>query len=104
MSIRPLSDNIVVKILVLPANAENEDKLTLFQKAFEGNPAFSYGDSGNNSITSSFNYVVFAPEVVQFFYDNLGDINGNYSTLYQEIAKDVFGEDEGLHFCTDRVR
>ena len=29
------------------------------------------------------------------------DINGNCSTLYQEIAKDVFGEDEGICFCTD---
>ena len=46
-------------------------------------------------------YVVFVNEVVQYFNDDLGDVYGQCSTLYQEIAKDVFGETEGVFFCTD---
>ena len=35
--------------------------------------------------------------------NNLGDINGNRSTLYQDLGKDVFGEDTGLFYCTEAV-
>ena len=27
--------------------------------------------------------------------------NGNMTTLYQSIAKDVFGEEDGICFCTE---
>jgi hypothetical protein len=43
---------------------------------------------------------VFEKKVVQFFNDQLDDINGNKSTLYQDIAKDVFEKHEGVYFCT----
>ena len=46
-------------------------------------------------------YVVFKNRVVQFFNDNLNDIYGNISTLYQEIASDVFKEISGVNYCTD---
>ena len=47
------------------------------------------------------NYVVFENKVVQFFNDDLSDIHGNKSTLYQEIAKDIFGDCDNIYFCTD---
>ena len=52
---------------------------------------------------NDFNFVVFVPEVVQFYNDDLGDINGLCSTLYQDLAKDLFGEEAGIYFCTDKV-
>ena len=66
----------------------------LFKTAFEGNPAFSYVISVETILTA-FTYVVFKNKVVQFFNDNLNDINGLISTLYQEIASEIF-EDAGL--------
>ena len=45
--------------------------------------------------------MVFQNKVVQYFSDNMQDINGFTSTLYQEIAKELFGVDGGLYFCTD---
>ena len=78
----------------------NETKEFLYALAFENNPAFAFSRAvqlGTNTIT----YVVFAKMVVQFFTDDLGDAYGNCSTLYQEIAKDIFGESEGVSFCTD---
>ena len=47
----------------------------------------------------NFTYVVFKAKVVQFFNDDLGDINGNCTTLYQEIAKKIF-KVSGVYFCT----
>ena len=42
---------------------------------------------------NSFTYVVFEKEVVQYWNDNLGDINGLRSTLYQDLAKEIFADD-----------
>lgn len=75
----------------------------LFETAFEGNPAFAYcvapADEGYFYI--DFTYVVFKNCVVQFFNDNLDDCHGVLSTLYQEIAKEVFEEIPGVHYNTD---
>ena len=92
--------NVTVRVSVVPANRLGENKASLFQKAFEGNPALAFVKTEDKGLYS-FGYVVFRKEVVQFFNDDLSDLNGNRSTLYQEIAKDVFGETDGIFFCTD---
>ena len=93
--------NVVMQIMVVPANAPLANKMTLISRAFRGNPVYSYGTSVEGIFTSPIHYVVFKNKVVQYFNDDLGDVNGNCSTLYQEIAKDVIGESDGIHFCTD---
>lgn len=91
--------NVTMTIEVIPANDSAESKISLFQKAFDGNPAFSFIKTVEGVFTMS--YVVFRKKVVQFFNDDLGDLNGLCSTLYQDIAKDVFKEQMGIYFCTD---
>ena len=95
--------NIVFKTFVIPAdNAESNNSADLFEKAFNGNPALSFvaqEDPGLFSFPAT--YVVFANKVVQFYNDDLSDYYRNKSTLYQEIARDVFGESCGVFFCTD---
>lgn len=93
--------NIVLKIEIIPANNTNPSYKELYERAFAGNPIFSYASNGYNGITADNTYVVFRKEVVQYYNDSLKDINGLCSTLHQEIAKDVFGETQGLCFCTD---
>ncbi len=93
--------DVTLKIEVIPANIIKEDKLALFKAAFEGNPVFSYACGGEGVFKDAFKYVVFKNKVVQYFNDDLRDVNGNRSTLYQELAKDVFGEEGGVSFCTD---
>lgn len=93
---------VVLKLTVIPANEVNSSDSSLFQKAFEGNPVFSY----IKNIEGDFfkfpaSYVVFKNKVVQYFNDDLSDVNGFRSTLYQDIAKDVFGITNGIYFCTD---
>ena len=86
-----------------PSNRTFKNKKELFEVAFEKNPAFAYAvspvDDGYNWF--SMTYVVFKNCVVQFFADNTGDINGNWSTLYENIAEEVFPEHLGVFFCTD---
>lgn len=92
--------NVSIYIEVIPSNKE-ESKVRLFQKAFENNPAFKFIYSVDGAGLFPANYVVFENKVVQFFNDELNDIHGNKSTLYQEIAKDIFENCEGIYFCTD---
>lgn len=91
--------NVELNITVVPSN-DAETPVDLICRAFDGNPVLSHVRTVD-SIIGSFNYVVFRNEVVQFFNDQLDDVCGNKSTLYQEIAKDVFGTKDGLFFCTD---
>ena len=95
--------NVTVKIDVIPANFDMENKLELFKAAFEGNPALCYTAEGIGVLKDKFNYVVFKPEIVQFFNDDMGDVHGYCTTLYQEIAKDVFEDHDGIYFCTGAV-
>lgn len=91
--------NVGVKIEVIPANNGERTYLDLVIDAFEGNPALEYVQDIDTPM-GKFNYVVFKSEVVQYFNDDISDVNGNRSTLYQNIAEDVFGLGTGLHFCT----
>jgi hypothetical protein len=93
--------NIVVGIQVIPVNGPVTSTAGLFRQAFEGNPAFSYVGAAAGPFADQLEYVVFRNEVVQFYNDDIGDINGMETTLYQEIAKDVFEDISGIFFCTD---
>ena len=94
--------NIRLYIDVIPANSD-QDNASLFRKAFDGNPAVSY--LANVMVNGGiFKYLVFRNAVIQYYDDNLQDPHGLRSTLYQEIAKEVFPEDvrEGIFFTTDK--
>ncbi len=96
--------NVTLKILIIPANNTDPTYKELYERAFAGNPVFSYASNGYNGITADNTYIVFKKEVVQYYNDSLKDINGMCSTLHQEIAKDVFGEMPGICYCTDSYR
>ena len=96
--------NVILKIEVIPANGikmRNMDEASILDiacDAFRENDAV-YMVTGVRSMFDLI-YVIFRKEVVQYFDDNLGDINGNCSTLYEVIARDVF-RDVGVKYCTD---
>lgn len=91
-----------IYIDVVPSNTgAKETKAALFRTAFEGNPAFSQMIDIGDVFTNPIHYCVFKKEVVQYWDDNLGDPHGNISTLYQNIAYDIFKDTEGVIFCTD---
>ena len=98
--------NIELHINVIPANGALSttvglSKAQLFKNALEGNGAFSFIKTITGIFTNNLTYVVFKNKVVQYYNDDLSDVYGQCSTLYQTIAKNIFGEAEGVYFCTD---
>ena len=99
--------NICVKVRVVPANGEvsdlPDDLEEIYKAAFTGNPALSYTAHIDLPMLSKNIYIVFKNAVVQYFNDDLRDVNGYCSTLYQEIAKDVFASENTAQvcYCTD---
>lgn len=80
----------------------------LFETAFKGNPVLAYVVVPENVMYVPFTYVVFKNCVVQFFNDNLNDPHGVISTLYQDIAEEIFDDMNypynGIAYCTDVER
>lgn len=100
--------NVDVIIEVIPSNGylgsfETKDYSELFKAAFKNNPVLSYVQKVEGLFDFKAIYVIFKNKVVQYFNDNLCDINGNTSTLYEDIARDIFSDnvESGVFFCTD---
>lgn len=94
--------SVTLVIRVTPSNKESymviaSNPLSVATDAFRDNDAVV----AVTDISGVFPlvYVIFKKRVVQYFDDNLGDINGNCSTLYETMAKNVFN-DVGIKFCT----
>lgn len=87
------------------SNRAFKTKTELFETAFKGNSAFAYTvcpyEEGYQFFTAT--YVVFKNCVVQFFSDNLNDCHGVISTLYQDIAAEIFADTgiDGVYYNTD---
>lgn len=105
--------NVILKINIdgPVANLAFTSNKALFETAFAGNPAFAYcvAPAEEGYYYVDFTYVVFKNCVVQFFNDNLNDPHGVISTLYQEIASELFEEASiatlgMVCYCTDIER
>ena len=95
--------NVTLKVTIIPANdkylTEDLGSFTnkeIFDMAFDRNPVYAYAKEVIGFYNYILTYVVFKNRVVQFFNDNLNDIHGLISTLYQDIACEVF-EDAKLN-------
>lgn len=100
--------NVTLKITVYPPNdtamaliGDEETTAELFDLAFTGNSAYAFSKTLPNVFNDNITYVVFRKRVVQYYTDDLGDYYGQTSTLYQNIAADIFCERPGVFFSTD---
>ena len=104
MPIKKEFGNVILKIDVIPSNGKQlcgvntSNVIDIACDAFKNNDAVYMVT--NISAVFDLVYVIFRKEVVQYFDDNIGDVYGNCSTLYETIAKNVFN-DIGIKFCTD---
>ena len=95
--------NVKVAVNVIPGNGHSENSgLPLFQRAFKDNSALAFTTEDQKGLFTMA-YVVFVPEIVQFFNDDLTDIHGLASMLFADIAKDIFRHDLKVSFCTDKI-
>lgn len=92
--------NVTLTVSIIPPNSEEWSVDELFYKAFSGNSALSMATSYDSPF-GKVSYAVFQKKVVQFFNDQINDINGNKSMLFEDIAKDVFGDNHGIFYCTE---
>jgi ubiquitin C len=82
-------------------NCTTEEALRI---AFKNNDALSFIHCVETMFKDRVTYVVFRKTVVQYFCDNMMDIHGVKSTLYEDIARDVFEgvlDNNMISFCTD---
>ena len=95
--------NVELNINVIPSNGllTAPEEANVYEVAFEGNPIFSFCRVISGIFARDLVYVVFVNRVVQYFNDDLSDIYGQCSTLYQTIAKDILKPQEGVFYCTD---
>ena len=93
--------NVILNIAVVPANGKLEIPLSKIARAFRGNPALVSVDTYETMIGSVM-FATFQKKVVQFYNDNMADPYGMKSTLYEDIARDVFGDSARMFFCTEK--
>lgn len=95
----------VVTISVYPSDDGKPTKADYIRRAFAGNPALVDVVVLDPKLPTigGWTYSVFKAEVVQYRNDDISDLNLRRSCLYQDIAAEVFGEDPGFYYCTERV-
>lgn len=102
--------NVILNCSVVGDNGEPvpdvdlPDKIAI-QKVFEGNEALSFVKDVPTPFGYSILYVVFVKEVVQYYSDNMFDLYGATSTIYENLARDIFEQPfqnaDYCSFCTD---
>lgn len=91
--------NVKMTVTVVPPN----DEMTVeqnFRVAFEGNPVFAgtavEAIPGGKSV-----YALFEPIAVQYESDDISSAYRVDTTTYEQLAKDVLGENDGAFICSD---
>lgn len=93
--------NVILKITIIPANLKDIPSEDLFAAAFKNNPVLNRIQTIPSSPFGNMTYIIFEKKVVQFPNDEISDIYGNKSTLYQNIANDLFEPHMNIFFCTN---
>ena len=98
--------NVVLKLFIYDEeNSVEPDQAALYRDAFENNPIFDYVEDMTDVTGTHHYFVMFEPQVIQFYNDNLQDPNGNWSGLAQDLAKEIFRNVQlGTTFSTAPVK
>ena len=94
--------NVTLRIAVVPANGVVLGiPRSIFSVAFTGNQAVDAINTIEGVFSNPLTYIVFRKEVVQYYTDDLGDYYGMRSTLYEDIAREIFTPQEGILYSTN---
>jgi hypothetical protein len=90
---------VLVNVKVEPKHGDSF-YVNAVEAAFKGNPLFEglYQFQPEGGLTLC-NYAVFKKKVIQYFNDNIADLNGNRSTLAEDLAREVLIT-QGVFYCT----
>lgn len=81
--------------------AEDAKYYGLYRSALIGNANFERVHEIKGMLGFDATFVVFKKKVIQYYNDNIGDLNGVISTLAEYIARDIFIQNSGVFFNTD---
>lgn len=88
--------NVTLRVTVVPGNEETTTAM-LLRRAFEGNRAVLSVETRDLPAST---HVLFVPEVVQYPSDDLSSYFGIDTTLYENIAREIFTVPDGTFFNT----
>lgn len=92
--------NVKVLVNVVPSN-KTKTRRELFETLFKDNPVFSKIFIQKMKDGSVINYVMFEPDIAQYYADNISDPYGNNNELYADIAREVFEDNGDVMYSTD---
>ncbi len=97
--------NVILEIVLIDKADEDgtATAIELYKTIFKNNPIVKDIREIQDGSGALHGFVRFQPEVIQFFHDDISDYNGNWSGLAQDIAKEVFAN-QNVHFCTADLR
>lgn len=100
-----LFGNVTLTISVIPPNNRPTELSTeigyIYQEAFIDNPAVEeIRILRDPSLSNPMTFVVFKATVVQYYSDNISNLTGLTSCLYEDLARDLFVKQDGVFFST----
>lgn len=96
--------SVTLTISVMPINHDADDITRVYELAFKGNPVFDYTNVAGLPAGGAVKYAIFAKEVVQYYCDDISDVDGKTSTLYQYIADDILTKHHNeIRHCTSQT-
>lgn len=95
--------NVTLNITILRPNKLDlsDSRIDVIKEAFKDNPAVCDIKTISGMFDFDLYFVIFKKIVVQYFTDDLSDYHGLKSTLYEDLARKVFGQSNNIFFCTD---
>lgn len=101
VSVVPANDDARDAIHYFKHMGVDEDYDVRYMHALNDNDIYAYVRSIKGMKDFDAVYVVFKKKVIQYYNDNIGDLNGVKSTLAEYIARDIFMPRNGVFFNTD---
>lgn len=97
--------NVAIKPLKMTVRPDQlHDTIEDFNTLFDGNLSFYEAMAIEDDAGCKHKYVIFEPDAVQYYADDLTDYCGNQSKLIAEVAKDIFPHLVGeINFCTAEI-
>lgn len=96
--------NVTMTISVIAPNEITESSTELneiYYDAFRFNPAVEDIEIIRDpSLSNPMTFVVFKATVVQYYSDNISNLTGLTSCLYENLARDLFVKQDGVFFST----
>lgn len=79
---------------------EDEDIAEIWKDAFSGNPLFCGIVSADMPFYGSCDYAIFKRDIIDFYGDDISDVNGNLHYIVADLVKEVVNS-KGIFICTE---